>query len=152
RLLVRVPQLEQSHWHSVVNDLNHPPARQFLVFNQRQIRLYSSSVAVHHEADGAGGSEYGDLGIAIAEFLAVGERFIPALLGAFVERRWNVVPVDVVHRGAMHADDIEERLAVDVPARASGARHNISTKVRFGEALLGRLGCWNKRFAQLGDT
>ena len=55
RLLMRVSKLEQSRRHRIVDDLNHPSAHQLLVLHQRQIRLYASSIAVHHEAYGAGG-------------------------------------------------------------------------------------------------
>ena len=55
RLIVIVPQLEKRSRHSLINNLNHPSADQLLVLNQRQIRLYTSSVTIHHEAYGAGG-------------------------------------------------------------------------------------------------
>ncbi len=55
-LLVRVTQLEQRTGHSVVDDLNHPAANQFLVLDQRQVRLNPRRVTVHHEAYCAGGS------------------------------------------------------------------------------------------------
>ena len=77
--LVRVAELEERSRHGVVHDLDHAPANQFLVLHQRQIRLHTSCVAIHHEANCAGGGEHGDLRVAIAEFFAVGESLVPAL-------------------------------------------------------------------------
>ena len=54
-LIVGVAELEQRRGHGVVDDLDHAAADQLLVLDQSQIRLDSSGVAVHHEADGAGG-------------------------------------------------------------------------------------------------
>src|ERR1700682_2597305 len=48
--MVVVAQLEQGGRHSVVHNLDHPSTHQLLVLHQGQIRLYSCSVAVHHEA------------------------------------------------------------------------------------------------------
>src|SRR5262249_5103712 len=91
---------------------------------------------VHHEADGAGGCEHGDLRVAEAEAFTVGERRIPALLAGFDQCRhlWSDRIVDVLIRvraadrradlvdaGAVHADHVEERLAIDVEARAGAA-------------------------------
>src|SRR5437016_11415970 len=168
-LLVRVAELEQRGWHRLVDDLDHTAAHQLLVLDQRQVRLDAGRVAVHHEADGAGWREHRDLRVAVAELLAVCERFVPALLRGFINSRRHVGLVDVVYRGAMHADDIEKRLAVDVPARTSSARHscraslgladgdvrrsvgNAGTKIRLGEALPCRLRRGYQRFAQFGD-
>src|SRR5271169_1873785 len=49
-LIVAIAELEQRGGDGVVNDLNHPAADQLLVLDQSEIRLDSSSVAVHHEA------------------------------------------------------------------------------------------------------
>src|SRR5207245_1605210 len=110
--------------HGVVHDLDHPSAHQLLVLHQRQIRLHTGCVAVHKKSDRAGGGKNGDLGVAVAEFLAMGEGFVPASLGSFVERHGNVGLVDVVYRSAVHADDVQERLTVDIPAGAGGAGHD----------------------------
>ena len=72
RLLVVVPQLEQSRRHSIVDDLNHPPADQLLVLDQREIRLDAGSVAIHHEAYSSCRGENRYLGVAVAVFFAVG--------------------------------------------------------------------------------
>src|SRR5207237_10275431 len=84
-------------------------------------RFHAGSVTVHKKSDCAGGGENCDLGVSVAEFFAVGEGFVPAGFGGFVETAGDVVFVDVVDGGAVHANDVEERLAVDVPAGAGGA-------------------------------
>src|SRR6185503_4305881 len=76
--------------------------------------------------------EHGDLCVAVSELLTMSESFVPNGLGSFDERldlglRWiccgSVVRsrADVVDRRAMHADDVEERLAVVVITRASAS-------------------------------
>src|SRR5207248_11245605 len=111
----------QCRRHRLIDNLDHSPAHQLLVLHQRQIRLHTSSSAIHHESDCAGGGENCDLGVAVAKFFAVGEGFVPAGLGSFVETGRDIVFVDVVDRGAVHTDDVQERLAVDVPAGAGGS-------------------------------
>ena len=120
-LVAGVAELEQRRGHGVVHDLDHAAADQLLVLHQREVGLDAGGVAVHHEADGAGGREHRDLRVAVAELLAVGEGFVPGGRAGFVERGGHVLLVDVVHRGAVHADDVEERLAVDVPAGTGAA-------------------------------
>ncbi len=120
-LVAGVAEFEQRRRDGVVDDLDHAAANQLLVLHQREVGLDAGGVAVHHEADGAGGREHGDLRVAVSELLAVGESFVPGGCAGLVERCGHVVLVDVVHRGAVHADDVEERLAVDVPAGASSS-------------------------------
>src|SRR6266550_8124862 len=120
-LLVSVSELEESAGDGVVHDLDHPAADQLLVFDQGQIGLDAGGVAIHHEADGAGGSQDCYLRVAIAVFFAVGQGFVPASFGGFVERLGDILLVDVVDAGAVHADYVEERLTVDVETGAGGA-------------------------------
>src|SRR5207237_9063603 len=61
-LVVIVAELEQSGGHGVVDDLDHAAADQLFVLHQGEVGLDACGVAVHHEADGAGGCEDGDLG------------------------------------------------------------------------------------------
>ena len=132
-LVVGVAELEERGGDGVVHDLDHAAADQLLVLHQREVGLDAGGVAVHHEADGAGGGEHGDLGVAVAVFLAVGESFVPALLCWLRRVRWGRFFVDVVHRRAVHADDVEERLAVDVPAGAGAAGQcTFGSEIRFG--------------------
>ena len=50
----------------VVDDLDHAAADELLVLDEGEVGLDAGGVAVHHEADGAGGGEDGDLGVAVA--------------------------------------------------------------------------------------
>ena len=140
-LLVVVAELEQRRGHSVVDDLDHAPADELLVLDQGEIGLDSGSVAVHHEADGAGGGQDCDLGIAVAVFFAVGEGFVPALFAGFVDAGGDVCFVDAIHARAVHADYVEEGFAVDVPAGAGSAGHDVGPEIGFSEALLRCFGC-----------
>ena len=82
-LIVRVSELEQRRRHGVVHDLDHAAADQLFVLHQRQIGLDAGGVAIHQEADGAGGGEDRDLGVAVAVLFAVGEGFVPAWFAGF---------------------------------------------------------------------
>ena len=52
--------------HRLVDDLQHAAAGEQLVFHQRDVGLDAGGVAIHEEADGAGGREHGDLRVAVA--------------------------------------------------------------------------------------
>ncbi len=54
-LLVGIAELEEGAGDGIVHDLDHAAAYQLLVLDQRQVGLDAGGVAVHHEADGAGG-------------------------------------------------------------------------------------------------
>ena len=77
---VGVAELEERAGDGVVDDLDHAAADELLVLDEGEVGLDAGGVAVHHEADGAGGREDGDLGVAVAVLLAVGEGLIPAVL------------------------------------------------------------------------
>ena len=146
-LLVRVRELEQRRGDGLVDDFDHAAADQLFVFHQSQIGLDAGGVAIHHEADGAGGREDGDLGVAVAELFAVGESFVPALFAGFEEAGWDIGFVDVVDRGAVHADYIEERFAIDVPAGACASGHEVRAEIGVAETFL----CWFGRGHQRQD-
>ena len=76
---VVVAELEERGGDGVVDDLDHAAADQLLVLDQGEVGLDAGGVAVHHEADGAGGREHGDLGVAVAVLFAVGEGLVPAV-------------------------------------------------------------------------
>ena len=65
-LLRRITQMHQRLRDGVVDDLDDAAADQLLVLHQRQIGLDARGVAIHHEADGAGGRQHGDLRILVA--------------------------------------------------------------------------------------
>ena len=129
-LIVVISKLEERGRYGVVDDLDHSAANQLLVLDQRKIGLDAGRVAIHHEADGAGRREHRDLRVAVAMPLAVRERLIPAVAAGVdegIELRHDerfgrlLRLADVVHLGAVHADDVEKRLAVDVETGAGSA-------------------------------
>ncbi len=148
---VGVAELEERGGDGVVDDLDHAAADELLVLDEGEVGLDAGGVAVHHEADGSGGSEDGDLGVAVAELLAVGEGSGPGVargVDELLELRGDeglggvAGLADVVDLGAVHADDVEEGLAVDVEAGAGSA----------GDlGLLGERGGCAEGGAELGD-
>ena len=122
-LLMVVAELEQRGGDGVVDDFDHAAADELLVLDQSEIGLDAGGVAIHHEADGAGGSQNCYLAVAVAVFFAVGEGFVPALFAGFVDAGRDVCFVDAIHACAVHADYVEEWFAVDVPAGAGSAGH-----------------------------
>ncbi len=78
---VGVAELDERAGDGVVDDLDHAAADELLVLDEGEIGLDAGGVAVHHEADGAGGGEDGDLGVAVAVLLAVGEGVVPGVCG-----------------------------------------------------------------------
>ena len=76
-LLGRIVQAHQGLGHGVVDDLHDAAADQLLVLHQRQIGLDARGVAIHHEADGAGGRQHGGLRVLVAVLFAQRERRRP---------------------------------------------------------------------------
>ena len=74
-----VAELDERRRHGVVDDLDHAAADELLVLDEGEIGLDAGGVAVHHEADGAGGSEDGDLGVAVAVLFPEGECAVPCV-------------------------------------------------------------------------
>src|SRR5471030_1302933 len=120
-LVTRVAELPQRQRHGVVDNLDHASAHKLLVLDERQIRLNAGGVTIHHEADGSSRGKHGDLRVAIANFFAKGQSFIPALFTAFKKMVRNTLTADLVDRSTVHADHIQERLLVYIPAGASSA-------------------------------
>ena len=126
---IGVAELEQGDGHGVVDDFDHSPANQLLVLDQRQVGFDAGGIAVHHEADGAGGGKHSDLRVAVAVLLAMGQGLVPAILAGLNERRelgrgeglGRVGVADLVYFRTVHADDVEEGLPVDVEAGARAA-------------------------------
>jgi hypothetical protein len=56
-LLGLVAEVLQGAGHRLVDDLHGATADQLLELDQRQVRLDAGGVAVHHQADGAGGGQ-----------------------------------------------------------------------------------------------
>src|SRR5947209_3371868 len=76
-----VSELEEGGGDGLVDDLDHAAADEFFVFDEGEIGLDAGGVAIHHEADGAGGGEDGDLGVAVSVALTEGEGLVPGGLG-----------------------------------------------------------------------
>jgi len=75
-LLLGVAQFPQRHRHGAIDDLQHAPAGEQLVFHERDVGFNARRVAIHHERNGARRRQHGDLGIAIAEAPAQLDRFV----------------------------------------------------------------------------
>ena len=90
----------------------HAAADQLLVFHQRQVRLDAGGVAIHHEADRAGGSQHGDLRILVAVLFAEGERAVPGSLRGAEQRGLHIFRLDRAQRIAVHSNDVQHRFAV----------------------------------------
>ena len=119
-----VTQLGQSQRHRAVDNLQHAAAGKLLVLHQGDVRLDAGRIAIHHEADGAGGGEDRCLGIAIADLLAEGQHLVPQRARGILQIPRTRV-VDFLHRIAMHLHHAEHRLAVLSEAfkRADDCRH-----------------------------
>ncbi len=75
-----IAQCAQGQWHGAVDDLEIAATGQLLEFHQRKIRLDAGGVAIHHQADGAGGCDHTHLGISETVLLAQRQGAIPARL------------------------------------------------------------------------
>ena len=78
-----IAQVGQGFGHAAVDDLEIAAARQGLELDQGEIGLDAGGVAIHHQADGAGGRDHGGLGVAEAELLAHRQGIVPGALGRF---------------------------------------------------------------------
>ena len=76
-----VAERAQGLRHGLVDDLEVAAAGELLEFHQREVGLDAGGVAVHHQADGAGGGDHGRLGIAEAVLLAERDGLVPGALG-----------------------------------------------------------------------
>ena len=76
-LLFGVTQPGERQRHRAVDDLEIAAAGQGLELDQGEVGLDAGGVAVHHQADGAGGGDHRRLGVAVAVGLAEGERPVP---------------------------------------------------------------------------
>ncbi len=71
-----VAELLERGRDGLVDDLEEALADQLLVLDERDVRLDAGRIAIHHEGDGAGGREHGDLRVAVAVLLAELERLV----------------------------------------------------------------------------
>src|SRR6266404_3088171 len=70
RLFRRIAKFYHCLGNSVVDDLDQAAAHKLFIFHEREVGLDAGRVAIHHEANGAGGSKNGDLGILEAVLFA----------------------------------------------------------------------------------
>ena len=76
-----VAERAQGLRHGLVDDLEVAAAGELLELHQREVGLDAGGVAVHDEADGAGGRDHGRLGVAVAVLLAERDGLVPGALG-----------------------------------------------------------------------
>jgi hypothetical protein len=76
-----VPELLERPGHRLVDDRHRAPAHQLLELDEAEVGLDAGGVAVHHQADGAGGGQHRGLAVAHAVALAQLAGHVPALLG-----------------------------------------------------------------------
>ena len=81
-LVRRVAELAERGRDGLVDDLEEALADELLVLDEGDVRLDAGGIAIHHEGDGAGGGEHGDLRVAVAVLLAELERLVEDLAGA----------------------------------------------------------------------
>ena len=74
-----VAQLLERGGHGAIDDLEVAAAGELLELDQREVGLDAGGVAVHHQADRAGGRDHRGLGVAVAVLLAERERAVPRL-------------------------------------------------------------------------
>ena len=77
----RVAEAAQRTRDRLVDDRHGAAADQLLHLDQAEVGLDAGGVAVHHQADGAGGRQHRGLGVAHAELLAELARLVPATAG-----------------------------------------------------------------------
>ncbi len=87
QLRLAVAERAQGLGHGAVDDLEVAAAGELLELHQREVGLDAGGVAVHHEADGAGGGDDGDLGVAIAVLLAELQGPVPGGAGVLGQAR-----------------------------------------------------------------
>ena len=117
--ILGVSQAGKRHRHGVVHNLHEPTADQLLILDQRDVRLDAGRIAVHHEADGAGGREDGGLRVSIAELFAQVDRVAPGLASRREHVCLDMVRVDPLQRLTMLPHDAQERFSI---GREAGKR------------------------------
>ena len=75
--LFGIALLSKGFGHTLVDDFEITATAQFLKFHQGKIWFYAGGIAIHNQADGAGGGNYGGLCIAVAIFFTQHHRIVP---------------------------------------------------------------------------
>ncbi len=82
-----VAEVDQGRAERLVGDLEISAAGELLEFDQGEIGFDAGGVAIHQQADGAGGGDDGGLGVAIAVLFAEVEGAVPAFAGGVEQLR-----------------------------------------------------------------
>ncbi|TXT19205.1 MAG: hypothetical protein FD138_4368 [Planctomycetota bacterium] len=106
-----VAQRFQRGRHGAIDDLQHAAAGELLVLDERDVRLDSGRVAVHHEGDRARRREHRGLSISIPVLAARIETLVPNLLSRLTQII-GAARVDAVRGLAVHRHHAEHRLLV----------------------------------------
>ena len=77
----RIAEVDQGRAERLVGDLEISAAGELLEFDEGEIGLDAGGVAIHEQADGAGGGDDGGLGVAIAVLFAEDQGAVPAFAG-----------------------------------------------------------------------
>ena len=80
-LFLRITEVAQGRGDGLVDDLEITAAGEFLELHQGEIGLHTCGVAIHHQADGAGGCDDRGLGVAVAMYLTHFHGVVPCLAG-----------------------------------------------------------------------
>ena len=120
RLSFGIAKRLQCQRNRLIDDLHHAAASELLVLDQSNVRLDAGRVAVHHESDGSGRSQYGRLSIAIAVSASGLKTLVPHLTGCCSEIL-RTFRVDLVCSGTVHFHDFEHRLFV-LPIPGEGTK------------------------------
>ena len=111
-----IAELAERRGHGPIDHLEKPPAHQFLVLDQGDVRLHPGGVTVEHEGDGAGWGQDRGLGVAVAVDGAQLMGVIPSLAGGRQDRGRRVLAGDLVGGGAVLFHHPQHGLAVDLVA------------------------------------
>ena len=112
-LLRRVAELLERAGHGLVDDLEEALADQLLVLDERDVRLDAGRVAIHHEGDGAGRRQHGDLRVAVAVLRAELERLVLDGARRLEHALGHAGRRDGVGGVAVLADDAQQGLLVE---------------------------------------
>ena len=84
-LLRAIAEYAQGFRHRLVDDLEVAAASKFLELDQGKVGLDAGGIAIHQEADSAGGGQHGGLRIAEAKALAFVEHLVPEIAASILQ-------------------------------------------------------------------
>ncbi len=142
-----IAERAQRFGNGAVDDLEVTAAGQLLELHQREVGLDAGRVAVHDEADRAGGRDNGRLGIAVAVLFTERDGLVPGSLGMNDQRLVRALIMDegyrvdrellvagrfAVSRAAVVAHDAQHVFAVrlEIRERTELARHLGGGRIR----------------------